>query len=111
MKKLLPFVLFVAVMIFSTGCITYSTPVMPPQGLLFSSIQAPLDANADSTDFSNEKQGEASSTAILGLFAFGDASLNTAARDGGLTTVNHVDYSYQNILFFYQQFTIVAYGE
>jgi hypothetical protein len=111
MKKLLPFVLFVAVLFFSTGCITYSAPVMPPQGLLFSSIEAPLDANADSTSFADEKRGEASSIAVLGLFAFGDASLNTAVRNGGLSTVNHVDYSYRNILFFFQEFTIVAYGE
>ena len=67
---------------FATGCITYSAPVMPPSAALFANISAPIDTDAEATPVSS-KTGEASVTSVLGLFSFGDASTDTAARNGG----------------------------
>lgn len=38
------------------------------------------------------RQGKACSTNILHLFAFGDSSIATAKRNGGITKVYSVDY-------------------
>jgi hypothetical protein len=91
------------------GCM-YVAPVMPPQGLLFSNIAAPIDTDAESTPTSS-KVGESSTSTVLGLFSFGDASLDTAARNGNLTKIEYIDYTYLNVLGLFQQFTIRAHGE
>jgi len=94
----------------STGCSYYSAPVMPPGGLFYTDIQAPVDTDVQSNPV-GAKVGSATSTSILGLFSTGDASLAEAVRDGNLTQVDHVDYEFFNLLFIYQKFTIHAYGE
>ena len=93
-----------------TSCGFYMAPVMPPSGLLFGSVKAPIDTNADNTTIGS-KTGEAASISILGLFAFGDCSINSAARDGNMSTVTHADYNYTNVLWIYQSFTTIVYGD
>jgi hypothetical protein len=92
-----------------SGC-GYVAPVVPPMGLIYSDISAPLDTNMVSTPTSS-REGSATSSSILGLIAMGDCSVNSAARAGGLTRVDYADYSYTNILFIYQTFTVTVYGE
>ena len=93
----------------ATGCF-YQAPVIPPQGLLFTSVAAPLDIDADKTPVCS-KMGEASSSAFFfNFFAFGDCSLDSAARNGGLQTIEHADYHALNIMFMYERFTVRAYG-
>lgn len=96
--------------VLSTGCSYYSAPVMPPGGLFYTNIQAPVDTDVQSNPVGS-KTGASSSTSILGLFAYGDASLASAVQNGGLSKVDHVDYEFFNLLFIYQKFTINAYGE
>lgn len=97
-------------LVMSTGCVYYSAPVMPPPGLLFSSVQAPIDTDVQSNAI-GPRSGESSTIGVLGLLAFGDASIATAVQNGNLTRVDHVDYEFLNVLFVFQQFTIRAYGE
>jgi len=94
----------------SSGCMYYQAPVMPPSGLLFAAIEAPLDPTVDRTQVST-KSGSATSRGVLGLVGFGDASTHSAAQNGRLTEVNYLDYKFLNILFLYQEFTTVAHGE
>ncbi len=44
------------------------------------------------------KEGKACSKSILGLVGTGDASLEAAKANGGITTVSHVDHSANSIL-------------
>lgn len=97
-------------MMTAVGCAMYQAPVIPPGGFLFSTTKAPMDVNTDKTDLGT-KTGEPSAIAILSLFSFGDCSINSAARNGNLRTVNHVDYSYLNVLGVFQSFTTIAYGD
>jgi len=108
--KVLCAALLVVTGLFVSGCIGYVAPVMPPQGFLFSNVSAPIDTDYEKTPV-GYKSGASSSTAILSLFAFGDASVSSAARNGSLETIDHVDYEYMNILFIYQSFTVRAYGD
>lgn len=91
------------------GC-GYVAPVVPPGGLFYSNVKAPIDVDAATTAMSS-KSGSSESASVLGLFAWGDASITSAAQNGGLSTVNHVDYEYFNVLFIYQKFTTKVYGE
>ncbi|MEI7851396.1 MAG: TRL-like family protein [Kiritimatiellales bacterium] len=98
-------------MLFSmTGCVT--APFVPPSGMVFTQFTAPLDVDFENTDMSGVKKGTADTISILGLFAFGDASSQAAAQNGGITKIVHADYEYLNILFgIYQKTTVIVYGK
>ena len=89
-----------------TGCL--SAPFVPPRGL-YSEISAPLSTEG-AIDVGSKK-GEATAKTILGLVATGDCSIAAAAKNGGLTTIKHIDYKYKNILGIVQETTVVVYGE
>jgi hypothetical protein len=97
-----------AIALLSTGC--YVAPVVPPSGLLLTSVEAPLSTHVDGKPIGT-RTGEASVTTILGIVSFGDASLEAAIRDGGIQEPRHADYRYLNVLGLYQQFTTIAYGD
>ena len=88
------------------GCL--SAPVQPPSGLV-SVTTAPLSTEGNWEVGS--KRGEASSTSVLGLYATGDCSIATAAQNGGLKKIGHVDYKYVNIIGIWQEATVIVYGE
>lgn len=108
MIRLLKSLGVVALLVIFSGC--YMAPVMPPQGIIFTDIEAPLDADAEATPV-GMKQGRAASYSILWLFAFGDASTAAAAQQGNLNRVHHLDYEYVNFLGIYQHFVTIAHGE
>jgi len=110
MKFLRAGIAFAAAALLTTGC-GYVAPVMPPQGWIYADISAPMDIDVDQTVVTGPRMGEAESTSILALVATGDCSITTAAQNGGVNTVNHVDYAYMNVLFVYQKFTTRVYGE
>ena len=108
MKKLLLCLGLVACLAGLTGCMT--APVVPPLGMAFSEIKAPLDIDYTSSDVTG-KSGVAESMSVLGLVAIGDASANAAAKAGGINTINHADYEYFNVLGVYQRYRTVVYGK
>lgn len=61
------------------------------------------------SDTGNSKMGMACTQNILGV-AIGDASLNAAKKNGGITRVSSVDYEVTNILFLYGKLCTVARG-
>jgi len=91
-----------------TGCI--SAPFVPPLGGVYSEVNAPLSVDPNKTPVT-AKKGEASSSCVLCLVSWGDVSAKTAADNGGLKTIDHMDYKYFNVLGIYQKTTVVAYGE
>lgn len=109
MKKMMLLTCLAALFV-TTGCIGYNAPVMPPVGLFFEDVSAPLDVDMHVTQ-ALQKKGSASSVSVLWLFAFGDCSINTAARDGNVNTIHYADYSYFNILGVYQSFEVHVYGD
>jgi hypothetical protein len=91
---------------------------MPPAGALFTKVQAPESAatlalrtgNMDKVGTS--KRGEASATAVLGLISVGDASIQAAMINGGITKIHHVDYDTTLVLSgLFHRLTTIVYGE
>jgi TRL-like protein family len=87
------------------GCI--AAPVVPPTGLVYTDIQAPLTFRAEPST----KRGTASTSSILGLFAWGDGGVNAAAHNGAIHDVKQVEYEFLNVIGVYQRYTTVVYGD
>ncbi|MCD6586658.1 MAG: TRL-like family protein [Desulfobacteraceae bacterium] len=109
-------ILFICATLFSimfmTGCASNLFPGGPtPAGVIITNVTAPSQYLAVATDKDAQsiKVGESSATAILGLFAFGDASIDAAMKDGNIRRVHHVDHRVNLILYglFLKDTTIV----
>lgn len=96
--------LFLAALL--TGCGAMATS--PVTGLLSTEVRGPVTATANPT---YSKVGTASCTSILGLVATGDASIEAASKNGGITQIHHVDYESKIILGLYATYTVIVYGE
>lgn len=106
MKKCLS-VMFVLLAL--TGCTT--APFMPSRGALYSSTKAPLSLGYNNTDL-GRKVGQASSQSFAGLFAFGDTSVQSAAKDANIKVIKHVDYEFTNVfLGLFTKTTVYVYGD
>lgn len=87
------------------GC---ATAVSPVTGLMYANVKAPMTATA--ADDKPQRVGRASVRSVLGIIATGDASINTAARNGGIREIHYVDYESQNFFGVLAEFTVVVYG-
>lgn len=80
-------------------------------GCLYSHIKLPFDTNLDETQLGSKK-GEATWRGVMWLVSWGDASTDAAAKQGGLTTINHMDQEIITVLFgLYTSQTTVVYGD
>jgi hypothetical protein len=80
-------------------------------GCLYAHVLTPYDTNLDKTVL-GQKQGKASLHSVLWLVAWGDASTAAAAKEGGITTVNHMDKEVLNVFFgVYTETTTIVYGD
>ena len=94
----------------TVGCVApFNAPVVPPVGAFFTKYDAPLTTEGVGQSVGT-KQGKASMVNVLALVAFGDCSLDAAARDGNLSTIEYVDYSYLNVFGMFQSFTVIVHG-
>ncbi len=78
---------------------------------LYSKVTVPLSTELNKTDL-GQKKGEASTYSVLWLFAWGDAGAAAAAKNGGITTMRHMDRKINIILFgLYTSTTTIVYGD
>ena len=85
-------------------------------GGVYTDIKAPL-----MVDFNNTSLGSRTGTAstkylhipLFGSwsFAWEDASIDAAAKQGNIKTVKHADYRMMQILGIYGEFTTIVYGD
>jgi hypothetical protein len=99
----------------------YRSPVIPPPGFLFSQVAAPLDIYHEGSptirsDGSGLKRGELK-TSYLRVpffwldFAWGEADVAQAARQGRIETVHYADYEHFSVLGIYAEYRLRVYGE
>lgn len=105
LTKVLVYSLAVAASVFvTTGC---ATPV--PLGLIYTKVTLPGAVGNSELQYS--KTGTASCYSIIGVVAAGDASVNAACHNGGITKVSWVSYSVNNIMGAYGSYTTTVYGD
>ena len=93
--------------LFAAGCFTGCTVVTPMNGSIYTELSGPVAMGPAATA---SKRGEAKATSIVGV-ALGDASIEAAMKNGGITKVHHVDTKVKNIVGVYAEYTTIVYGE
>ena len=96
----------IAAMILS-GC-SYQSPV---PGAIFTGTTFPAVDKVNLDGETANKQGKSTCTSIFALVAFGDCSIKSAMKDGGITKIHHVDSSSMNVLYFFFKYETIVYGE
>ena len=105
MRTLLALVIAVSLVGFCGGCAT------APLGNIVAPLQQTKSALAmGDSSVPQTKVGEAKAEGII-LVAFGDSSISTAMRNGGITRVHHVDSEEINVLGIYSRTTVKVYGD
>ena len=99
MKKLL---LLLPLLISLSGCMT-----SPVTGALYSDFKGPKFATETKL---GQAEGRSCVTSYLGLIALGDASITTAAANGGIKKISVVDHTVSNILGIINEYCTVVYG-
>jgi len=106
MSKLLGGLSIMAVagmVMFLTGC---ASPM--PVGILYTEVTLPAIATANAKA---EKVGVSECTSVLSLVSMGDASIDAAARNGGITKIHSVDWEANSILGIYGTYRTIVRGE
>lgn len=98
------------------------TPVRPPLGLIYTDVVAPLTTQVGG-ESATGRTGRAATfylmipvslanSALPDLdFAWGDASIQEAARNGGVRTVAFADYRMQQVLGLFGRFEVLVHGD
>lgn len=102
MKKLLSGI-FACAALLSVGCA--KSPVV---GGIYTDVK---DGLAVTGNAGSSKVGTAEVKGYVGLVALGDASIQTAAREAGITRIHHVDYQTKSYVGVYTIYTIIVYGD
>lgn len=89
-----------------SGCFAHVES--PVSGYLFTSTETPISATQA---VRGTKHGTASSASILGLIAFGESSIESAADRAKIKSISHVDAESYSILGLYASYTVHVYGE
>ncbi len=101
--------LLFAVSIF-TGCAAQAmSPYTPVTGLWYTEVQGPYAVTSNVTQ--SPKMGSGTVESYLGLVARGDISIDTIAKEAGITEIHYVDYETMSILGLYAEVTVKVYGE
>lgn len=104
MKRVLTMGVLCALLVSAAGC---ATPY--PTGMAYMQMTLPVGVTAN--DGRATKIGVAECKSYLGLVAMGDASIEAAKRNGGITQVHHVDWEVENILGVIGTYKLTVYGE
>lgn len=79
----------------------------PVPGAIYADVKGPVAATRLSQGM---KEGQACATSYLGLVAMGDASITTAAANGGIKKVTAVDHHSTNMLGIINTYCTVVHG-
>ena len=106
MKKFL-LGLFLSVILISCNSIAANA-----MGLFYSNATYPVTATGvTNEDLSALKKGEASTINVLLCVEVGDAGIDKAAKDAGITKISHIDINEKSVFIFFRKLTVYVYGE
>ncbi|MFV1872331.1 MAG: TRL domain-containing protein [Oleiphilus sp.] len=105
----------ITISVLLSGCATNLFPGGPtPAGVLITNVKSPAQnlTVATDKDAKSVKTGSSTASAVAGLVAFGDSSVDAAMKQAGITKVHHVDHQINSILFgLWLENTTIVYGE
>lgn len=86
------------------------------KGLIYSGTRFPQSAGMDCNLIQTQKleqlkKGESATINILGLIETGDASIDTAAKNGNIKKICYIDIHTKSIFIFWTKTTVTVYGE
>lgn len=87
-------------LVFATACV--QSPTGP--GLIYMNVKGPL---GPASGTATPRVGRSCARVFMALFAWGDASIETAKRNGGITEVATVDHKSFNLIGFGSFCTVV----
>ncbi|WP_044245689.1 TRL-like family protein [Parabacteroides goldsteinii] len=102
MKKIIA---FCSAVLLLSSCAMVKSPVT---GFVYTGTKSPVTVTENPV---GSKKGEASTVSVLGWFAVGDASVQKAAKEAGITKISHVDEESTSVLGLFAKYTITVYGE
>ena len=103
MKKIKMMVCAVVVALAMTSCETVGMI-----GAIYTGDTQPV---AVTSNVLGKKVGTAKCASVLGIAAYGDAGINAAAKNGGITKISHIDRKTFSVLGIYSSFEYIVYGE
>lgn len=114
---------FVVSAFYLTGCnnasrigANYKVPVVPPSGLLYTHVKAPLTTTFHNTPNEAKMKMAHKKTKCFSIpfanidFAWGNSAIQDIAEQGGIEEVVYADYEFLNFLFFFKTFQVNVYG-
>ncbi|WP_372366578.1 TRL-like family protein [Candidatus Uabimicrobium sp. HlEnr_7] len=104
MKKFTNVLLLVAIALIISGC---ALSVNPLVGALYADVEGPLAVTGNSP---GALVGESKASLIFGV-SFGDASVKSAAANGGITKIKTVDQKVRNVLGVFMEVTTIVTGD
>lgn len=108
MKKFSKFFLGAVAGITMLGMTSCASTLMGGAGMLVSVTTVGQTATSNPI---GTKVGTSEAYGILGLVNAGNASIQKAAKDGGITKISHVDVKTLGILGVFTQYKTIVYGE
>lgn len=87
------------------------------KGLIYSGSKYPTSVanNAENltplVDIQRLKQGTSNSRNFFGLVEVGDASIDKAIKNAGITKISHIDINHKSVFIFWSKTTVNVYGE
>ena len=88
----------------ASGCVP---PKAPVYGFVYMDVKGPEQATPN---LLGKKMGKGCCKSLLGIYAGGDCSIESAAREANITRITHVDHHSETILLVYSKYTILVYG-
>lgn len=88
----------------TAGCLP---PRAPVHGFVYMDVKGPVQATPN---LLGNKMGQGTCESFLGVYARGDCSIETAAREANITRITHVDHYTETILLVYSKYTVLVYG-
>lgn len=90
---------------FAVGCAMVASPV--GNGALYTDVHGPV---ATGPEAASGKSGKACAANYLGFVAVGNASIEAARKNGGISRISTVDHRSFGVLGIYTQFCTVVSG-
>lgn len=109
MRKALLLLPVFALTAFLMGCAAGVSPLIGSSGAIYTDVSGPVAATGGAAPFA--KMGTSFTTTYLWLVSTGDASIQTAMKNGNITRIHHVDYRVKSILGVYTKAQTIVYGE